>query len=80
MVLQGNLRRAQMIEEELRQQLRFASVHRYEDVAAVILERTGAISVLRQGETIAPDMLADVIGGELLAPHAIDRDRSADPG
>ena len=70
-VLQDNLHKAKIIEDELRQKLRLAGIHRYQDVAAVILERTGAISVLRHGETIVPMMLTDVRGAELLAPRHV---------
>ena len=71
-VLPEQLRRARMVEDELRQKLRLAGIHRYDDVAAVILERTGAISVLRRGETIAPELLGDVRGRELLAEQHIE--------
>lgn len=70
-VLADGLRKAKMVEDELRQKLRLAGVHRYEDVAAVILERTGAISVLRRGETIAPELIDDVRGRQLLADHNV---------
>lgn len=70
-VLHDNLRRAKLIEDELRQKLRLAGIHRYPDVAAVIFERTGAISILRQGETFAPELLTDVRGATLLASQHI---------
>jgi uncharacterized membrane protein YcaP (DUF421 family) len=70
-VLHANLRLAKIVEDELRQRLRLAGIHRYDDVAAAILERTGAISVLRNGETIAPELLSDVRGSELLAAQHI---------
>jgi uncharacterized membrane protein YcaP (DUF421 family) len=70
-VLPDRLRKAKMVDDELRQKLRLAGVHSYDDVAAVILERTGAISVLRRGETIAPELLGDVRGRELLANQDI---------
>ncbi|WP_199516655.1 DUF421 domain-containing protein [Nucisporomicrobium flavum] len=70
-VLHDNLRAAHVIEDELRQKLRMSGIHRYEDVAAVILERTGTISVLRRGETIAPELLGDVQGRELLATRNV---------
>ena len=44
-VLPDNLRKVKISEGEVRQQLRLAGVHRYDDVAALILERTGAVSV-----------------------------------
>lgn len=70
-VLPDNLREAKIVEDELRQKLRLAGIRRYDDVAAVILERTGAISVLRQGETIAPELITDIRGRELLADEHI---------
>lgn len=70
-VLYDNLRKAKIIEDELRQKLRLAGIHRYDDVAAVIFERTGAISVLRHGDTIAPGLLTDVRGAERLAPQHV---------
>lgn len=39
-----------------------AGLRRYGDAAAVFLERTGAISVLRRGESIAPELMRDVRG------------------
>jgi uncharacterized membrane protein YcaP (DUF421 family) len=65
-VVPENLRRAKISEDEVRQKLRLAGVHSYGDVAAVILERTGAVSVLRRGETIAAELLDDVRGKDLL--------------
>ncbi|GGK49047.1 DUF421 domain-containing protein [Planomonospora parontospora subsp. parontospora] len=72
-VLHDNLRKAQIVEDELRQKLRLAAVHRYDDVAVVILERTGAVSVLRRGETIDPELVSDVRGRELLAAEHLQR-------
>ncbi len=70
-LLPDNLRKAKIVEDELRQKLRLAGIRRYDDVAAVILERTGAISVLRRSEKISPEMLDDVRGRELLDPKHI---------
>ena len=70
-VLSDNLRKVKISEGEVRQQLRLAGVHRYDDVAALILERAGAVSVLRQGETIAPNFIADVRGRDLLASEHV---------
>jgi uncharacterized membrane protein YcaP (DUF421 family) len=71
LVLHDQLRRTKIVEDELRAKLRLAGIHGYGDVAAVILERTGAISVLRRGETIAPEMLSDVRGRDRLAGQHI---------
>jgi len=70
-VLHEQLRKVHITEAELRQRLRLAGIPRYEDVAAVILERTGEISVLRRGEPIAPELLADVRGREILAVDVV---------
>jgi len=67
-LLPENLRKAHLIEDELRAQLRQAGIRRYSDVACVILERTGAISVLAAGTAIGPELLADVRGVEALTP------------
>jgi uncharacterized membrane protein YcaP (DUF421 family) len=70
-ILADNLRKAKMVEDELRQKLRQAGVRQYGDVAAAVLERTGAISILRHGETIAPELIADVPGHDVLAAEHI---------
>ncbi|PRY20136.1 DUF421 domain-containing protein [Pseudosporangium ferrugineum] len=70
-VLHDHLRVTHMVEDELRQQLRLAGIHRYDEVTAVILERTGSVSVLRRGETIAPELLSDVRGSDLLAARHV---------
>ena len=70
-LLDENLRKAHIVENELRAKLRLAGVHRYADVALVILERTGAISVLRRGETIGAELLADVRGRDALGVRSV---------
>ena len=72
-VLHENLRKANIVENELRERLRLAGVRGYEDVACVILERTGSVSVLRRGETISAHLIADVRGREAL-PHTLVND------
>jgi uncharacterized membrane protein YcaP (DUF421 family) len=71
-VIEKHLRRAHITEDELREKLRLGGVRRYEDVTALILERTGQFSILRRGETIAADMLSDVRGCEALSQEALD--------
>jgi uncharacterized membrane protein YcaP (DUF421 family) len=61
-VVPEHLQKAKISEDEVRQKLRLAGVRSYDDVAAVILERTGAVSVLRRGETIAAELVEDVRG------------------
>jgi uncharacterized membrane protein YcaP (DUF421 family) len=77
-LLDDNLRKAHIVENELREKLRLAGVRQYDDVACVILERTGAISVLRRGETIGPELLEDVRGAEALGA-LVNRGSAADP-
>jgi uncharacterized membrane protein YcaP (DUF421 family) len=71
-VLEDNLRSARMVESELNAKLRQVGIRRYEDVACVILERTGAVSVLHRGETISAQLLGDVRGREAIAPGTVD--------
>jgi uncharacterized membrane protein YcaP (DUF421 family) len=61
-LVEANLRRAHIVEDELKGKLRLAGIRSYDDVALVILERTGEVSVLQRGETISEEMLADVHG------------------
>lgn len=56
-----NLRRTNIVEDELRQVLRLAGIRQLSEVASVILERNGRISVTRRStEGIDPWLLADV--------------------
>jgi uncharacterized membrane protein YcaP (DUF421 family) len=59
-VLEDDLRRSHVSEDELRQRLRLAGVRRLDDVLCVVLERNGAMSVLRHGDEVDPWLLADV--------------------
>ena len=70
-LLTDNLRRAHLVENELKAKLRLAGIRRYDDVACVILERTGAVSVLPRGETISADLIADVRGSEVLGADTV---------
>jgi uncharacterized membrane protein YcaP (DUF421 family) len=60
-LLPDALRRAKLSEDDLRTALRRASIGSYADVGAAVVERTGTISVLRQGEATA-DVLTGVDG------------------
>jgi uncharacterized membrane protein YcaP (DUF421 family) len=48
-ILPDSLRKAEMVQDELRQMLRRAGVRRY-DVVAAVPEHTGTISRLRHGK------------------------------
>ncbi|MFH5821679.1 DUF421 domain-containing protein [Georgenia sp. AZ-5] len=59
-VLHDELRRTHVTAAELRSRLRQAGIRTDDEVAAVVLEPTGTISVLRRGVPIRPAMLTDV--------------------
>ena len=63
-VLTDNLRGNHIVEDELRQALRLAGVRRLSEVASVILERNGRVSVIRAGQPVDPWLLTDVEGSE----------------
>jgi uncharacterized membrane protein YcaP (DUF421 family) len=63
-ILHANLARAHIVESELRQRLRLAGVGSMAEVRVAILERNGAISVIRSGTPVAANMLDDVVGHE----------------
>ncbi|MGI8535838.1 MAG: DUF421 domain-containing protein [Mycobacteriales bacterium] len=64
-VLHDNLRRAHVIEDELREKLRLNGVGSYEEVACMVLERTGAVSVVRSGTRLSTEVLADIQGADI---------------
>ncbi|WP_153394226.1 DUF421 domain-containing protein [Ornithinicoccus halotolerans] len=70
-VVQENLDRAHIVTPELHSRLRLAGVRTRSEVAAVILERSGAISVIRRGEPIEAALLADVRGADLLPARLV---------
>jgi uncharacterized membrane protein YcaP (DUF421 family) len=65
-VLVDNLRHARVSSEELWSQLRLAGVHSRSSVRAVVMETTGDISVLREGEPFDDELLRGVRGAEQL--------------
>lgn len=72
-ILHENLVRAHIVEEDLYAKLRLAGIRDTSEVACVILESTGAVSVLRRGELIEPEILtavrdADRLPAALLKP------------
>lgn len=70
-VVQENLAQAHLREDALWAKLRLAGVRNKAEVACVILESTGDISVLRIGEAVDPKLLAGVRGAHLLPPHLV---------
>ncbi len=63
-----NARRARFGDDELRQLLRLAGVARLDDVAYVLLERNGQVSVVRRGEGVDPWIVADLPGVHATSP------------
>lgn len=62
-ILRENLRRAHLGDRDLREKLRASGITRPEQVGAVVMERSGSISVLRADRGIDPWILADIPGG-----------------
>ena len=65
-VLLDNLRKTHLAEEELWPKLRLAGIRSRSEVACVILEPTGEISVLRAGAALDENLMSDVRGIEHL--------------
>lgn len=64
--VEENLRRIHLDEEEVWPKLREAGIRHRNEVAAVILEPTGEVTVLRRGIPLDRSLLADVRGVEHL--------------
>jgi uncharacterized membrane protein YcaP (DUF421 family) len=60
------MRRQHVTSADLASALRRAGVTAPDQVQCVIVEPTGALSVLREGETIDPELLRGVVGAELV--------------
>lgn len=65
-VLEDNLRRAHASRVEVHEKIRLAGAASLEEVRAVIIERTGAMSVISSSEELDPELFADVFGVEQL--------------
>jgi uncharacterized membrane protein YcaP (DUF421 family) len=63
-ILSDNLSRTHVDHAEVIAKLRSAGIRNRDEVACVILESTGQISVIRRGAPIAEEMLTGVIGAE----------------
>lgn len=65
-VCQENLRRCHVHPSELQSRLRLAGVRSSEEVAAVVFETSGAVSVIKRGRPIDPRLLSGVVGASLV--------------
>lgn len=61
-MLPDQMTRCRVVPGEIQSRLRLAGVRHPREVAAVIMEPNGAISVLRRGEPIDPQLLSGVVG------------------
>lgn len=69
-ILDDRLDRTHVSRSDLFTHLRQAGVRDTSEVAAVILESRGSVSVIRAGAPIAPELLEGVVGAELLVDRA----------
>lgn len=74
-VLHENLRKTHLAEDELWPQLRLAGIRHCSEVACVVLEPTGEISVLRRGVALDRRLMAAVHGVEHLPDHLFGHDQ-----
>jgi uncharacterized membrane protein YcaP (DUF421 family) len=72
-VLEDQLEKFHITRDELHATLRRAGVRNPGEVAAVVLEATGTLSVLRAGEPVDPALLANVRGADRLPPELLGR-------
>lgn len=59
-----NLKRTHLAPAEVYMALRKAGISRIDQVQCVILEATGHLSIIREGETIDPQLLRGVVGAD----------------
>lgn len=65
-VIERHMRRCRVQPAELQSRLRLAGIRHPSEVAAVIFEPTGTLSVLRRGERIDPMLVSGVVGASML--------------
>ena len=59
-LLSDNMRRAHVVEDEVRQAVRRAGARSLSEIRCVVLERNGALSVVRSLDAVDPWLLTDV--------------------
>src|SRR3954471_709894 len=65
-ILHDNLAHARVAEDELREALRVAGVRHRGEVACVVLEATGTVSVTKRGEHLERDLFSGLRGADRL--------------
>jgi uncharacterized membrane protein YcaP (DUF421 family) len=78
-VLEANLRRAHVVEAELFGALRGAGVRRPDEVACVVLEASGTLSVLKRGVPLDPRLLDGVRDAHLVPAELLRAGPPAPP-
>lgn len=63
-ILNDNLAKTHVDHDELIAKLRSAGIRNFSEVACVVLESTGQISIIRRGAPIDEEMLADAVGAD----------------
>ncbi|WP_434612848.1 DUF421 domain-containing protein [Arthrobacter sp. A5] len=63
-ILTGNLKRARVSEEELWETLRGGGVRNLSEVAVVVLEGTGSVSIIKRGAPLDPRLLHGIQGAD----------------
>lgn len=76
-ILPSGLRTARIVEDEVYFKLRQAGIRNFSEVALVILEPTGDVSVLRRGELIEPLLLRRITDRASIPDDLL---RSPEPG
>ena len=67
-LLRDNMRRVHVVEDEVRQAVRRSGARSLEEVRCVVLERNGAVSVVRSHRPVDPWLLEDVAGARAARP------------
>ncbi|WAP51312.1 DUF421 domain-containing protein [Arthrobacter sp. ATA002] len=70
-LVQGGLKAARIEEDEVYFKLRQAGIRNFSEVALVILEPTGDVSVLRRGELIDPMLLRRITDQSAIPAHLL---------
>lgn len=65
-VIEENMRHCHVVRAELQSRLRRAGIRHRGEVAAVVFEPSGALSVLHRGDGIDPNLLEGVRGADLI--------------
>jgi len=74
-LLADNMAQAHVMPSEVQSRLRMAGVRNADEVAAVILEPNGAVSVLKRGELLDPQLLSGVVGASEVPAELMARPR-----